>query len=163
MEMTTEHAYAGDPRVIPDDDGNGFTVYHDCQDYRILYTPGGVFGWAVYVGPDLHYATAQDGDGRNIMLINFDAAADAIGALLGDPCVIANVDGTYTITGDVDDSYAYDGPWTVRDTGAGWIAEHPRDGFDDDPFFATAGDAINAVLGDPTYARRYGEENEDHG
>lgn len=75
-------------------------------------------------------------------------------------------DGTYTITsdwpGDVENGHV----WTLRDTGSGWEATHPRDAFtllDGTPArWQSAEDAAEAVLRDPAYTvlydgRRFGE------
>lgn len=77
---------------------------------------------------------------------------------LSDPAVIANPDGSYSIP----DPAHFDGwgVWTLRDTGEGWTATHPHDGFNADdptdvPRWATAEDAAHAVLDDPTTARRW--------
>ncbi|GAA2637011.1 hypothetical protein GCM10010399_82730 [Dactylosporangium fulvum] len=61
-----------------------------------------------------------------------------------------HVDGTYSIVSDIPG----DGAWVLRDTGAGWEATHPRDGWLHLPGgvpcrWATAEDAAQAVLGDP--------------
>ena len=63
---------------------------------------------------------------------------------LNDPDVHGpHADGTYTIEdGDL-------APWMLRDTGRGWEATHPNDGFDGH-LFATAEDAAQAVVGDPS-------------
>lgn len=75
---------------------------------------------------------------------------------LSDPDVWLNGDGTYTIKGD----HELDGDWTLRDTGHGWAAEHPEDGFDN--LWASAEDAAGAVLGDPAKYRRHGETRLGH-
>ncbi len=59
-------------------------------------------------------------------------------------------DGSYTVVCPPE----FGGDWTVRDTGEGWEATHPEDGFDGD-LFATAGDALVAVLDDTALARRW--------
>lgn len=68
---------------------------------------------------------------------------------LDGPEVTAKPDGTYTITGDPA------GTWVLRDTGAGWEATHPDDGFEG-LLWASAEDAAHAVLGNPGTARRWG-------
>lgn len=56
--------------------------------------------------------------------------------------VVDNGDGTYTIP------HAVGGDWLIYDTGSGWTASHPQDGWED-ARFATAEDVANAILGDP--------------
>ncbi len=70
---------------------------------------------------------------------------------LQDPSVRGpHADGSYTIVCPP----VFGGDWTVRDTGHGWEAVHPEDSFDGE-LFASAGDAVLAVLGDPALARRW--------
>jgi hypothetical protein len=71
---------------------------------------------------------------------------------LNDPSVRGpHADGTYTIVPD----RPGDADWTIRDTGTGWAATHPDDGWFDQPDstpcrWATAEDAVTAVIGNPT-------------
>jgi hypothetical protein len=70
---------------------------------------------------------------------------------LRDPSVRGpHPDGSYTSVCPSE----FGGDWTIRDTGEGWEATHPRDGFDC-PLFLTAGDALAAVLGDPGRCRLF--------
>lgn len=72
--------------------------------------------------------------------------------------VVDNGDGTYTIPDPTSN-----GDWLIYDTGEGWAATHPDDGWD--CLWASQQDAAAAVLGDPsnsllaggrTYAEVYG-------
>lgn len=74
--------------------------------------------------------------------------------ILNDSSVRTNPDGTYTIADGPEFPGHLRGEWTIRDTGQGWEAVHPHDGFDGD-LFASAVDAATAVLGDPADARRW--------
>ncbi len=69
------------------------------------------------------------------------------------PVVRDNGDGTYTLA-DEDGRITPD-CWRIKPVGAGWRAVVPGDGFGDS-LFATAGDAIGAVLGDPAESRVVG-------
>jgi hypothetical protein len=73
---------------------------------------------------------------------------------LADPAVSTNADGTYSIPDGP--NFPNWGVWTIRDTGHGWEATHPNDGFDG-ALWATANDAAGAVLGDPAKMRRWGQ------
>jgi hypothetical protein len=63
--------------------------------------------------------------------------------------VVTNGDGTFTLP-DPDG-----GDWLVSDTGRGWAATHPDDGFEGVTFL-TAEDAIRAVLDYPGPCRLFG-------
>lgn len=63
---------------------------------------------------------------------------------------VANPDGTWTIP----DPTSSAGDWTIYDTGEGWTATHPRDGWGD-ARFATATDVAVAILGTPLHCRMW--------
>lgn len=68
---------------------------------------------------------------------------------------VANPDGTYTIDcGPVFDEPEVHSVWTLHSTCEGWLASHPHDGWGQ-VRFATAADAAQAVLGDPTNCRLF--------
>lgn len=77
--------------------------------------------------------------------------------VLDDPSVRGpHPDGTYTIVSDI----RGDADWTLRDTGAGWEATHPDDGWFDEPGgepcrWGTAAEAVTAVIGNPLDTRLF--------
>lgn len=64
--------------------------------------------------------------------------------------VVDNGDGTYSIPCGP----PYFDNWLIYDTGHGWTATHPTDGWED-ALFATPQDVAAAILGDPTNCRLF--------